>query len=349
MYQKTAAVTGFLLVVVGLASAGFTGSDAGSTAVEGEIRVDAQAADGFFEKLAARANPLSFIESVSSDSVQQGGTLHVSVGDVVDTACQDTVFVVEAYAPEPPSDRDYEARTLDHLTEYDPVGKDTLVSADVELTMPDDAEPGQWTLIAYTYCYETNEIIGGTSSVAEHTFTVKEVSDGGASDDTTTQNPDLQLVRQPTVTADGTTVTGQVELQNTGGAMQTSRLVEMQVRPAGQGPLSFISQRRLCDPSHPENVHRAFRLGQGDHRTITLRATDLEPDTAYDVYFMTGTDCAVNGGEPTPPYRSPELAGTVCTGDCTDVTDTLPDTETMVLLGGGGLIIVGGVIYLGLL
>jgi len=94
-------------------------------------------------------------------------------------------------------------------------------------------------------------------------------SDGrysGGDDDGTTTSPQVVQFRPPTAEFQDGEVVGKVYLENTGsGDMTSSRIVEMQVQPPEQGPLSLVDQRsRTCDSSRPENVHKNFQIDRDD-------------------------------------------------------------------------------------
>jgi hypothetical protein len=187
-FQKMLAVAATVFILfTGFAAAGFTPQDAGSQETAGDATVDAATGiDGQVKQLVSYLPTLSAFNDASTDtsSVKPGEVITFTVSDELDFACKDTVFVLEAYAPEPPSDRDYEVRSLDHLSEYDPITVGSVVTADIKLVIPEDAETGTWTAITYTYCYQTpaysthspNQIIGGSSDVGSAEITVVEKS-----------------------------------------------------------------------------------------------------------------------------------------------------------------------------
>jgi len=144
-------------------------------------------------------------------------------------------------------------------------------------------EEGTYEAVAYLWDTNTNSIVSETS---ETRFTVG--SPG---------KPNIEVAGQPSIEFDESTgtVRGTITLENTGdGAMQNNDIVEMQVRPKGEGPLSFLSflgNQDVCDESYPNNVHRDYRLGPGESVTINLEADQLEKGQSYEVFFLTREAC----------------------------------------------------------
>lgn len=144
-------------------------------------------------------------------------------------------------------------------------------------------------------------------------------------DDGTTESFNLETTRPADVSVSNGQVVGTVALENTGAAMQSNAIVEMQVRPEGASPLSFVGGQQACDPGFPENVHKEFRLGSGESRTIEL-VSEPEPDRRYDIYMLTQEGCfdeAESG--PLDPYNNGiRVASDVCVGTCDDERDGFP-------------------------
>ena len=286
----------------------------------GAAHVNAEVKTGL-DAFLAQIPFFSFVSDINKDSFEQGETIDLTLKDVAEYACDDAVFVVEAYAPEPPSDRSAEIRTLDHLTGYDPVLSGQMVTADVSLKLPSDAELGEWTVVAYTYCYTENAKIDDGGEIVYKSITVEEPASTGG-DSTTSQDPFLTVTEQPSVAVSGTQVRTSLAFKNDGGDMKRAWSVEMQVRPKGGNLLSIADvddTEELCDPSHPENVHKDFFLTAGQDINIDLTTT-VEGGQEYDVWLVTGTACANEGGEPAGPYPSGTLVDTVCVGDCSSST-----------------------------
>ncbi|MDY6777784.1 MAG: hypothetical protein SVU32_03900 [Candidatus Nanohaloarchaea archaeon] len=163
----------------------------------------------------------------------------------------------------------------------------------------------------------------------------------------------VRSYRQPQITVTENRVQATVYLENTGSTgMDQSNIVELQLRPAGSNPLSWasgilprqamswVTGQQVCDPSHQENVHKAYKLDAGDQRQITLSAPAPGTDTTYSVYVLTRTACADNrdGAGRVEPYPYAYSAGTVCVGTC-NTSSGLP--VNVVLAAAGGLILAG--------
>jgi hypothetical protein len=174
-------------------------------------------------------------------------------------------------------------------------------------------------------------------------------SDSGDSSDSS--EADVVAANPPSVSVENGRVTGTVTFENSGDSnMPSSNIVEMQVRPQGSGPLSFASgpfsfvsdSVQTCDSSHPENVHKEFRLDAGDSTSISLSTSAVEPGQQYDVYFMTRTGCS---GDRANPYTHSESVRGICVGDCSGSTGPSPEgNQNLVLYGlilGLGLILAG--------
>jgi len=78
----------------------------------------------------------------------------------------------------------------------------------------------------------------------------------------------------------------------------------MQVVPKAQyefAPMSFISllSQKTCDASHPENVHKEFKLAKGESGTIILETT-IPSEEDMKVWAIIVTKC---GGDMKPDNR----------------------------------------------
>lgn len=166
-------------------------------------------------------------------------------------------------------------------------------------------QEGYYAGVAYIYNPSTESLV---TTSQEHIFEVRS-SDTSNSDDSS--NVDLQLAASPFFEVDeqSNSVEGSITIGNYGqDAMQGSDIVEMQVRPGTQNPLSAVSVQGTCDPDRPNNVHKEYSLGSGDAETISLTAdTGFEDGEQYTVYFLTRGSC---GGERTDPIRYSYNAGT---------------------------------------
>lgn len=87
-------------------------------------------------------------------------------------------------------------------------------------------------------------------------------------------------------------VIGRVGIRNDGPDMVDTHILEMQVRPEGEAPLAIISDQMVCDPTHPENVHKAFRLNSGEEAIIELEVpASVLGEGTFDVHFMSRHKC----------------------------------------------------------
>lgn len=112
------------------------------------------------------------------------------------------------------------------------------------------------------------------------------------------------------------TISATIDLENTGDRdMTESHIVEMQVRPQGSGLLSYVSSHEdTCDPDHPENVHKDFRLDSGDSEEISLSTNvdNLEKGENYDVWVITRSSCHEDGeNDPVEPFGTGYKADTL--------------------------------------
>jgi len=144
-------------------------------------------------------------------------------------------------------------------------------------------ERGTYEAVAYLYDRNQGKIV---STADETQFQVGEPAE-----------PNIELAEDPSFdfSQDVGVVTGSITLENTGdGAMPNNDIVEMQVRPKGQGPLSFLSftgNQDVCDEDYPNNVHRSYRIDPGDSETINLEVDTLEKGQSYEVFFLTREAC----------------------------------------------------------
>lgn len=109
--------------------------------------------------------------------------------------------------------------------------------------------------------------------------------------------------------------------------MTSSDIIEMQVRPANSGLLSFISREEgTCDPDTPENVHKEFILDSGDSREIPLSTStsNIDRGEEYDIWIVTRQEC---GGDRAEPYGSGVIADTVFVEDIDSDGDGIKDSN----------------------
>lgn len=126
------------------------------------------------------------------------------------------------------------------------------------------------------------------------------------------------------VNQDEGTVTGTATLQNTGdGNMDQSNIMEMQVRPQGMSPLSWVApsgvSEQTCDPDEPNNIYQEYFIESGDSVDLELKASDLDRGETYDVYFLTRDECyGDDGNERVDPEPQSHLAGSFTLEDDSD-------------------------------
>jgi hypothetical protein len=214
----------------------------------------------------------------------------------------------------------------------------------VEYTTPEQDD--FYGAVSYVYDTDTGEkvsdaptfefTVGNPESPDSGDDSTDDSTDDGSDDSTdTTQEPDLVMTSTPSVLLpdSGTNLEGSLTIKNQGGDMSENYIVEMQVRPEGEGPLSFVSSTTdTCDPDYPGNVHKEFRLDSGDEREITLSTGDIfEIGQSYEIYFLTRDQCAPNNERVEPIPYSYKWGGGAITfeSDSTDdSTDDGSDDET---------------------
>ncbi len=189
--MRNALAAGLLVIALTVPGAAtFGDTDPGPTGVTGEGDVTVQVQDANLLTRILNQMPTFAVIGVDQSTYAPGDTVTVDFTEVTEQSCSDSVFVVEAYAPEPPSDRYPEIKVLDHMTRYDPVVADQLVTGTAELTIPRNAVGGEWTAIGYLFCYDTGQIDGGQSEVDSESFTVRVDSDGDGIYDSNDNCPD---------------------------------------------------------------------------------------------------------------------------------------------------------------
>ncbi len=149
---------------------------------------------------------------------------------------------------------------------------------------------------------------------------------------------------------DGVLIESGVTLKNTGDNMNNAYIIEMQVRPKGTLPLSVVGATSTCDPEHPENVHRTFKLNKDETVQISLVTGKAMSPGWYTIYLATRTKCykdlnSVERGNidaywRVNPYPNTLNLGNICIGDnCFD------DDKT----GFGSIYLIIGVVIISML
>lgn len=152
---------------------------------------------------------------------------------------------------------------------------------------------------------------------------------------------DTQMITEykaPDVKVVGNKIYVRVYLENpTNIDMPDYWLVELQVRPKGQFPLSFledlgllplygIGQQSTCDPQHPENVHKEFLLTA--HEKMSFELVSQVPRGTYDLYLISVTKCWNRepiGNVAVSPYYRGKKIGVVT------ITEIAPTTTTRII------------------
>jgi len=202
----------------------------------------------------------------------------------------------------------------------------------------------------YTVYFLTRSGCGGDRvqpepySTNAGSFTLEEDDSIPESEPEDPSSQEVDAIGSPRLSFEDGTVSTTVSFKNKGGAMPDSDIVEMQVRPAGETPLSFSSTQQVCDPSHPENVHKEYQLDSGEKASTTLSTSALEKGQEYRVYLLTREGCAgeVEGNNKVEPYYNSVIAGTVDYTDDGGVEPPSGNPLFVVLLAISGLILVGG-------
>ena len=172
-----------------------------------------------------------------------------------------------------------------------------------------------------TYCdtyksqgYSCSTYYGTTTSTGRITYlacaTGKTTESGTVETSTTSTttttaiNPVIEEYNDPSISADNTknTITGTFYLQNTGASMNSDYYLEMQIRPQGVGVLSVALEQKQCDPKHPENVGKYYRLNTGEKAIVKLTSSNVGIGT-WDIWGVSVKGCYPNN-EVTGPYGS---------------------------------------------
>ena len=124
---------------------------------------------------------LAFVDP-GDETYAPGDTVEIEFGDTADHACNDAWFGVEIR--EPGSSTTTQSAS-DPLTRYDgSVFEDQLVTGEVTIQLPSDAQEGEWDVMGYLYCEETDSIVGDHDT---DSFIVEAADEP---DDDTTAEPD---------------------------------------------------------------------------------------------------------------------------------------------------------------
>lgn len=324
----------------------------------------------FFDRLlSSLGNTLSLVTGQAT--YQPGDTVtftaeHGPNEDGVGKSLDEVRFVVGVYKCTPDNDCSDPNEFVSSATQGFTVLSGSLDSAarytmDVEYSIPSDAQLGDYDAVSYLWWAGPDGEFGtGDEQVVSDTsttkFSVESTSDGtddttDDTDDTDTGSADIEVVSEPSISEIDNGFRGSVTLENTGSAaMEQSNVVEMQVRPQGAKPLSFVSEQRTCDDSHPENVHKSYQLDAGDQRQINLVSTEnLVEDQRYTIYFLTRDSCwtADDPAERVEPYPNSYRAGTFCLGTCEQNEEGASTVFIIASIVGVVAVLAGAVILYG--
>lgn len=208
-----------------------------------------------------------------------------------------------------------------------------------------------WTSCRDRSCYEHYENVGSCVAGVQRQVLIRtdcqegltreiSCSSAGTDDETTpTVIPSPVIVPTPVPqtgivlvaseeskeVTDALLITSSVKMKNTGSSMETPYILEMQVRPKGQLPLSIVGLQETCDPNHPENPHRNFKLGSGEEKVLQLTTGKKMDPGWYTIYLLTRTKCynELNSVElanldqywRVNPYPNTLNLGDICVGD----------------------------------
>lgn len=283
------------------------------------------------------ADPGSTIEFTSEVDVQETFNLEGSVN------------VVEIYKCQDYSCDDGELVEADStFNEFDFVVEEgTSHTWTTSYTVP--SEEGYYAATSYISDGE------GTvyTDTPEHIFTVGTVPDEEEGEDgdggEQVQEPDVVQNSKPVLSYEEGTATVQVSFRNNGGPMQQEDIVEMQVRPSGQGPLSigtlsFGETQRVCDEQNPMAVHKSFQLDAGEVATTTLQVDNIDESGSYDVFLLTRDACFPDN-EKVDPYFNSIRAGTIDFESGEGVVGDVNNNLVLIGILGLFIVVIGGVIW----
>jgi len=201
---------------------------------------------------------------------------------------------------------------------------------------------------SYTVYFLTRSDCGGEKvepiynsyNAGTFTFDEEQVNDPSPSEQ------DVIQVSKPKLSYDSetSTISTQISFKNEGASMDSSDIVEMQVRPEGALPLAFSDSQMVCDSTRPENVHKEYSLDSGETDSTVLSTDAVSEPGTYTVYLMTREDC---GGDKVDPYYNSVQAGTVTIQEdddgSVDPGQGIQLWQVLLMAGALGLIVV--VIY----
>lgn len=230
--------------------------------------------------------------------------------------------------------------------EYSIDGQDSL---NIDLTADSGLQDGE----QYTVYFLTRSECGGErTDPIRYSYNAGSFTFEGGDDEVSEpsdpepepEEPSIEQISKPQLSFEDGTVSTRMSFKNTGGDMTQTNIVEMQVRPQGQGPLAFSSTQNVCDEEFPNNVHKEFELDSGETATTTL-STEVNEAGKYEVFLLTRNDCFPDN-EPVQPYNTKVDAGTVTVNPgLVGFVETVRQNALPVSLAVGGVILlIGGAV-----
>lgn len=120
--------------------------------------------------------------------------------------------------------------------------------------------------------------------------------------------PNIVEYKNADVSVSGNKIRATVYIRNDGSSMAQEWLIELQPRVY---TLSWVSPQDVCDPNNPQNVHRRYRLSNGESISFTLEST--VSSGKYNVYLVSADKCCPTypDCQSTSPYYWGEYQKTV--------------------------------------
>ncbi len=165
---------------------------------------------------------------------------------------------------------------------------------------------------------------------------------GTTGGNTNTASPNIVLVSSAATYDEAKgMVMGRAVVKNTGGDMKETYLFEMQVKQKGKF-LATVSEQKVCDTTHPENVHKLYALNSGEEAAIDFYVPNTQiKDGEYEIYFLTAKKCykdltsaeALNNANYVGPLPDGKKIATVTIGN-DDANPVMKFAPFLVMLAG---------------
>lgn len=167
-----------------------------------------------------------------------------------------------------------------------------------------------------TTCYSDCDIVTPPSCNNDGICSSSELSGGYCPNDCGGQGlkPVIKYVGSSVSAKDGV-ITTSITIKNDGDSMPISWLMEVQ-HQTGQ-PMAIVSEQKVCDTSHPENVHRTFKLDSGEQVTMIFTSPKLD-DGTYKVWGLSRDKCWITepqGNNKVDPFKNAILFDTIKIGE----------------------------------